>query len=185
MKNPLSGLFRARDKPRDAVSPAEVFYFGSSVSGKTLNPRNAVQVSTVWITPDDVHRNFPDVPLAIHFSRHHMMPKDQKSARPRFHCLFAIEPTTDVKAYADMKARLNALFPCFVAQALDGARFFFGADDPEVDFFPGTITLNECLERYSPEKDSFSVWAWSIRKRTPSVSDPIPTSPLPNRPLRR
>lgn len=48
MKNPLSGLFRARDKPRDAVSPAEVFYFGSSVSGKTVNPRNAVQVSTVY-----------------------------------------------------------------------------------------------------------------------------------------
>lgn len=33
-----------------------------------------------WITPDDVRRNFPDVPLAIHFSRHHMKPKDQKSA---------------------------------------------------------------------------------------------------------
>lgn len=31
-----------------------------------------------WITPDDVRRNFPDVPLAIHFSRHHMKPKDQK-----------------------------------------------------------------------------------------------------------
>lgn len=109
-----------------------------------------------WITPDDVRRNFPDVPLAIHFSRHHMKPKDQKSARPRFHCLFAIEPTTDVKAYADMKARLNALFPYFDAQALDGARFFFGTDDPEVDFFPGTITLNECLERYYPEEDSFA-----------------------------
>ena len=109
-----------------------------------------------WITPDDVRRNFPDVPLAIHFSRHHMKPKDQKSARPRFHCLFAIEPTTDVKASADMKARLNALFPYFDAQALDGARFFFGTDDPEVDFFPGSITLNECLERYHPEEDSFA-----------------------------
>ena len=109
-----------------------------------------------WITPDDVRRNFPDVPLAIHFSRHHMKSKDQKSARPRFHCLFAIEPTTDVKAYADMKARLNALFPYFDAQALDGARFFFGTDNPEVDFFPGTITLDECLERYYPEEDSFA-----------------------------
>ncbi len=109
-----------------------------------------------WITPDDVRRNFPDVPLAIHFSRHHMKPKDQKSSRPRFHCMFAIEPTTDVKAYANMKARLNALFPYFDAQALDGARFFFGTDNPEVDFFPGTITLDECLERYYPEEDSFA-----------------------------
>lgn len=108
-----------------------------------------------WITPDDVHRNFPDVPLAIHFSRHHMKPKNQKSARPRFHCLFEIDPTADVKAYANMKARLNSLFPYFDAQALDGARFFFGTDDPTVDFFPGTITLNECLDSYYPE-DSFA-----------------------------
>ncbi len=33
MKNPFSGLFRARDKPRDAVSSAPSFYFGSSASG--------------------------------------------------------------------------------------------------------------------------------------------------------
>ena len=108
-----------------------------------------------WITPDDVRRNFPDVPLAIHFSRHHMKPKDNRSARPRFHCLFAIDPTTDVQAYAAMKVQVNEVYPYFDPQALDGARFFFGTDDPQVDFFPGTITLNECLDSYYPE-DSFA-----------------------------
>ena len=48
MKNPFLGLFRARDKPRDAVSAATTFFFGSSASGKAVNPKNAVQVSTVY-----------------------------------------------------------------------------------------------------------------------------------------
>ena len=34
MKNPFSGLFRARDKPQDSVSAAPVCYFGTSGSGK-------------------------------------------------------------------------------------------------------------------------------------------------------
>ena len=48
MKNPFLSLFRARDKPRDAISDASPFYFGSSVSGKSINPKNAVQASTVY-----------------------------------------------------------------------------------------------------------------------------------------
>ena len=36
MKNPFSGLFRARDKPQDSVSAAPVFYFGTSGSGKSV-----------------------------------------------------------------------------------------------------------------------------------------------------
>ena len=48
MKIPFLNLFRARDKPRDAVSAATTFFFGSSASGKSVNPKNAVQVSTVY-----------------------------------------------------------------------------------------------------------------------------------------
>lgn len=32
MKNPFIGLFRSRDKPRNAISAAETFYFGSSMA---------------------------------------------------------------------------------------------------------------------------------------------------------
>ena len=66
MKNPLSGLFRARDKPRDAVSPAEVFYFGSSVSGKTVNPRNAVQVSTVYACVRVIAETIASLPVSVY-----------------------------------------------------------------------------------------------------------------------
>ena len=137
-------------------------YHGNYRSGKNFVLSNCLAMDCdndhtdfeqEWITPEDVRRNFPDVPLAIHFSRHHMKPKDNRSARPRFHCLFEIEPTTDVQAYAAMKVRLNDIYPYFDAQALDGARFFFGTEDAQVDCFPGTITLNECLDAYYPADD--------------------------------
>ena len=48
MKNPFSGLFRARDKPQDSVSAAPVFYFGTSGSGKAVTVQTAIQLSTVY-----------------------------------------------------------------------------------------------------------------------------------------
>ena len=48
MKNPFSGLFRARDKPQDSVSAAPVFYFGTSDSGKSVTVQSAIQLSTVY-----------------------------------------------------------------------------------------------------------------------------------------
>ena len=48
MKNPFSCLFRARDKPQNAVSAAPSFYFGMSGSGKSVSPSSAIQVSAVY-----------------------------------------------------------------------------------------------------------------------------------------
>ena len=47
MKNPFTALFRARDKPRDSVSAAPVFYFGTSGAGKSVTAQTAIQLSTV------------------------------------------------------------------------------------------------------------------------------------------
>ena len=48
MKNPFTGLFRARDKPKDSVSAAPTFFFGMSGSGKPVNAQSAIQLSTVY-----------------------------------------------------------------------------------------------------------------------------------------
>ena len=48
MKNPFAALFRARYKPWVAVSVATTFFFGTSGSGKPVNARTAVLVSTVY-----------------------------------------------------------------------------------------------------------------------------------------
>ena len=106
---------------------------------------------TQWVTPEIIMRLLPDVTAGFHFSRHHLLVKDGKSARPRFHCFFLIDRMVDAAAYADLKKRLNALFPFFDTKALDAARFFFGTTEPAVAFFPGTITLNECLDCYYPD----------------------------------
>ena len=66
MKNPLHFLFRSRDKPQDAVSGAPTFYFGTSASGKTVNPRNAVQVSTVYACVRVIAETIASLPLGVY-----------------------------------------------------------------------------------------------------------------------
>ena len=106
---------------------------------------------SAWVTPAVLLGLLPDVTAGFHYSRHHMLEKDGRSARPRFHCFFRIDEMTDAEAYAALKKRLNGLFPFFDRKALDSARFFFGTASPAVEFFPGTITLGECLDSYYPD----------------------------------
>ena len=68
MKNPFSFFFRSRDKPKpqDAVSAAQTFYFGQSASGKVVNPRSAVQVSTVYACVRVIAETIASLPLSIY-----------------------------------------------------------------------------------------------------------------------
>lgn len=52
-----------------------------------------------WIRPEDISRLFPGVSCAVSTSRNHMKQKGNKSPRPRFHIIFAIEPITDPTEY--------------------------------------------------------------------------------------
>lgn len=83
-----------------------------------------------WVTPEDIADLFADVPYVLHYSRHHMKPKGEKSARPRFHIVFLIDPEQDAARYTALKQRLLAAFPFFDANAMDAARFLFGTEDP-------------------------------------------------------
>lgn len=99
-----------------------------------------------WVLPADVAAAFPDVCFAVHYSRYNMREKNGKSARPKFHILFAITRMTDAAAYGGMKKLVNSIFPYFDIQALDAARFFFGTASTDVEIFPGSINLTEFLE---------------------------------------
>ena len=105
-----------------------------------------------WITAEDLDSFFPGVTYLIHYSRHHMKPKGEKSARPRFHVIFLIDPTTDPNAYVQLKKRVAAVFPFFDSNAMDAARFLFGTEEPQVLFHSGTITLNTFLAEYESEQ---------------------------------
>lgn len=105
-----------------------------------------------WVTPDDIKKAFPNVSFAVHFSRYNMREKNGKAARPKFHVLFPIERITDADVYGEMKKLVNAIFPYFDTKALDSARFFFGTQSPNVELYPGDITLSEYL--YSDDFDT-------------------------------
>lgn len=111
-----------------------------------------------WITPEHIHELFPDVTLAIHFSRHHMISKHGMTPRPKFHVLFLIDETQSPSEYSNLKRRMNSIFPYFDQRAMDAARFFYGTDDPKVVFYPGTITLNECLDMYYVDSEDNPEW---------------------------
>lgn len=72
MKNPFSGLFRARDEPNnkkmptDAVSSAPVFYTGTSIAGKSVTARTAIQVSTVYACVRVIAETIASLPLHVY-----------------------------------------------------------------------------------------------------------------------
>jgi len=65
MINPFLFLFRARDKPRDAVSAATTFSFGTSGSGKPVNAKTAIQVSAVYACVRVIAETVASLPFAV------------------------------------------------------------------------------------------------------------------------
>ena len=99
-----------------------------------------------WVTPLDIALEIPGVAFAVSYSRHHNLLKGDKSARPRFHIFFPIEIVSDEQEYADMKRRIADTFPYYDTNALDSARFLYGNDSDEVEFYEGDKTILDYLE---------------------------------------
>lgn len=99
-----------------------------------------------WVTPLDIALEIPGVAFAVSYSRHHNLPKGDKSARPRFHIFFPIEVVSDEKEYAELKKKITGAFPYFDTNALDSARFLYGNDSTEVEFYKGDKTIVDFLE---------------------------------------
>ena len=104
-------------------------------------------VPAEWILPQDIAEFFSGTTFWIHYSRSNMREKDGKEARPKFHVMFPITPCSDAAEYAAMKQAVQKLFPYFDGQALDAARFFFGTEDPEVEYWEGVRDLTGFLEK--------------------------------------
>ena len=96
-----------------------------------------------WKSPEDVKKAFPGVAFAVSFSRNHMKEKKGKAARPKFHCYFPIKRISSVEQYVAMKKQIRKKFPEFDANALDGGRFLFGVEDPQIMYFKGKKTVDE------------------------------------------
>lgn len=99
-----------------------------------------------WLTPFDIALSIPGVVFAASYSRHHNLPKGDKSARPRFHVFFPIPKVKDGEEYAAMKRKIADAFPYYDTNALDSARFLYGNDSDEVEFYEGDKTILDYLE---------------------------------------
>lgn len=99
-----------------------------------------------WKTPADVQAAFPGVAFYAVPSRNHMKEKDGLCARPKYHYYFPLkEKITHGKAWAAMKEQMREIFPAFDPKALDAARFLYGVENPQPEYFDGEICIDEFL----------------------------------------
>lgn len=64
-----------------------------------------------WITAEKLEGIFPDMEYMLASSRHHLLPKEGKSARPRYHIYFPISEITDAEVYGNLKKALQKEYP--------------------------------------------------------------------------
>ena len=101
-----------------------------------------------WITPEHLISEFDNVFMIFHMSRHNMLPKDGKAPRPKFHVFMWMDPVKNADAYAELKRKINSIWPYFDKNAEDAARFFYGTENPEIIVSPGNITINAYIDSY-------------------------------------
>ena len=109
-----------------------------------------------WIPPNKIAELFPNVPYAIAFSRNHMKVKNGEAARPKYHVYFMINEITDFKVYAGLKSAIRAKYSFFDKDALDAARFIYGADTGNVIWHEGEQTIDELIEPIPMERQQES-----------------------------
>ena len=115
--------------------------------------QEAVKMDHVCAEYDNDYRSkekMPDISYAIAFSRHHMLEKNGKAPRPKFHVYFEIEPTQDADYYAALKEAIYRKYTFFDDNALDAARFIFGADVGDAIWHEGWLTIDSEVEIGAP-----------------------------------
>lgn len=98
-----------------------------------------------WITSEALAEELSDVDFGITESRHNNMPKDGKSARPRFHIYMRTREYKDPDAYTALKHAVQERYPFFDDNALDAGRFVYGSASPKVIWHEGGKTIEEFL----------------------------------------
>lgn len=106
MKNPFLSLFHARDKPQNAVSAAPTFYYGTSNAGKSVNPQNAVQVSSVYACVRVIAETIASLPLAVYEDTN---PGSQKAMEHQLYRLLHDEPNPEMTSFIWRETMLTHL----------------------------------------------------------------------------
>lgn len=111
---------------------------------------------TKWITPEMLgDGDLADVSFVTVPSRHNMLPKEGKSARPRFHLFAEINKCTNPDMYSSIKKAIQKQFTFFDDNAVDSARFLFGSkvSEDEVYWHEGWLLIDEIAEDITIDDD--------------------------------
>lgn len=110
MKNPFRALLHARDKPNwraiDKVSAAPAFYFGSSVAGKSVTARSAIQVSAVYACVRVIAETVASLPLHVYENT------DSGNTKALDHPLYQLlhdEPNSEMTSFVMREVMLSHL----------------------------------------------------------------------------
>ena len=106
MKNPFTGLFRARDKPQDSVSAAPMFYFGTSGSGKSVTVQTAIQLSTVYACVRVISETVASLPMGVYEATDD---GNQKATDHPLYRLLHDEPNTEMTSFVFREVMLAHL----------------------------------------------------------------------------
>ena len=108
--------------------------------------------SNKWVKPIDVHNAFLNVPMYIVYSRNHMKVKNGKMARPKFHVYFPDIVFHSSEEYEKHKNIVCEYFPAFDRNAKDSARFFYGVENPKVEYYDGNTLLFDFMKNVQIDK---------------------------------
>lgn len=104
---------------------------------------------TEWVYPKDIRKMFPNVSFYVVFSRNHMKEKNGKAARPKFHIYFKDKLFTSLEEYTKHKQAVCEYFTAFDPNAKDATRFFFGVENPQVEYYEGATLLADFMKTVS------------------------------------
>ena len=133
---------RYKDNYRSIENFLESYVIPQDVDNESDDPND-------WKTVEDLEEEFADVDHVIIPSRHNMLPKGNKSARPRHHILFPCQKYDDPAMYTAVKNALQKKYPFFDQKAQDAARFFYGSefDVTDVIWHEGFLQIDETLDK--------------------------------------
>lgn len=109
-----------------------------------------------WITEKTLEDLFGGIDYVLVPSRHHLLQKDGKTARPRYHVYFPIGNCTDTDTYNAIKVAIHKAYPFFDMKALDAARFLFGSDADGIIWHEGWMSIEEEIVVEVEEEDEDS-----------------------------
>ncbi len=106
MNNFITHFFRSRDKPKNIISGAPTFYFGSTNAGKLVNPRNAVQVSAVYACVRVIAETIASLPVGVYEET------DGGTRKAKEHPLYRLlhdEPNSEMTSFVMREVMLSHL----------------------------------------------------------------------------